>query len=373
MARTPHTILGGLALGAGLILASAAPAAALTPIPDDDGPGLAPNNPLVSIGDAHAYEADGSIQFPLSLSKPTDQITFVTVQRSNVTTSNGDFSGLAAPVAIIPPHSTSGVVSFHLVEGDATEDPETMTVEITNVTGSLIVNDGDATGTVYDADGPVLGATMDQVSEGDPGDDVSLSVEATLSYAIPEDLTFTLATQVVGFGAVPGEDFEPVDDTFTIPAGSSSVIVPITVVSDDVLDDDDGVVMATATDPSRGTTWNSTAVGKILDDDTDGGAGDASGAGTGDDGADQGDDDSASDDSADDLSAGTTSTTHGDRDFEVAMAAASGTDGGSGAPFLPIAGLTVAGFGAAWWLLGRRNGDRQDPRTVDPTGNIDLR
>jgi large repetitive protein len=370
MARNPHTILGGLALGAGLLLASAAPAAALTPLPDDDGPGLAPNNPLVSIGDAHAYEADGSIQFPITLSKASGQITFVTVQRTNGSTSNADFTGFAAPVAIIPPHSTTGTISFPLVDDDATEDPESMIAEITNVTGSLVVNDGEANGTVYDADGPVLGATMDQVSEGDPGDDVSLAVEASLSYPVPEDITFTLQTQVVGFGAVPGDDFEPVDDTFTIPAGSSSVVVPIAVVSDDVVDDDDGVVMAIASDPSRGSTWDNTAVGKILDDDT---AGD--GSGTGDGSGESGvDDETAVGTPGTTSTTSSTSTTDPTDDGEVAMATSAGADGddGSGPPFLPIAGLVIAGFAAAWWLFGRRDDDATDTALVDPTGTIDL-
>lgn len=373
MARNPHTILGALALGAGLFAASAAPAAALTPIPDD-GPGLAPNQPLVSIGDAHAYEADGTIQFPISLTKPATQITFVGVQRSNDTTTNADFTPSPVPVAILPPGATSGTISFPLVDDDSVEDPETMTAEIVSVTGGLIVNDGEATGTIYDGDGPVLGADMDQVQEGDPGDDVALSVEATLSYAAPDDITFTLQTQTVGFGAVPGEDFAPVDDTFVIPAGSTSFVVPVNVVSDDVVDDDDGVVMAVAKDPSRGSTWNNTAVGKILDDDEPGdGSDDGSGSGSG-----TGTDATDSDDDSDDPDSSTTTLDTDTDSTEVAMSTTGGTEGdddGSGPPLLPIGGLLAAGFAGAWWYLGRRSDDDDasvDASTIDPTGTIRL-
>jgi hypothetical protein len=363
MARNLHTTLGALALGAGLLVASAAPAAALTPPPDDDGPGFAPNNPLVSIGDTHAYESDGFIQFPLTLSKPSDQITFVTVQRSNDTTSNADFSGLVAPLAIFAPGTTTSTISFPLVDDDGLEDPEQMTAEITSVTGDLVVNDGTASGAIYDADGPVMGATMDQVDEGDPGDDVVLTVEVTLSYAAPEDISFTLSTQAVGFGAVPGEDFVPLEEIVVIPAGSTSVDVPIQVVSDDVVDDDDGVVMATASDPTQGTTWNNTAVGKILDDDTAGSGGSG-------DGTDDGGGAAPSDDP-------TTPTTAEADDRPVSasgeLAAATRRDDGEGMgiPFLPIAAVIVA-TGLGWWLFARRSNEDDAPRPIDPTGPIHL-
>jgi Calx-beta domain len=374
MARNPHTILGSLAVGAGLLLASASPAAALTP-PDDDGPGFAPNQPLVSIGDAHAYEADGFIQFPITLSKPATQISFVGVKRTNETTTNADFTGLAAPLSIIPPGGTTGTITFPLADDDGVEDPEHMTAEIISVTGGLVVNDGDASGTVYDGDGPVLGATMDEVDEGDTGDDVALSVEATLSYAAPEDISFRLQTQVVGFGAVPGDDFVPVDDWFTIPAGSSSVVVPVHVVSDDVVDDDDGVVMAIASDPSVGTTWNNTAVGKILDDDEPGsgsGSGGTSG-GSGTKVAQSGVDTTTTTDGDD--TPDTTAADRSDRGEDVELAAAAGTSGdddGSGVPFLPVAGLLAGGLGVAWWAFGRRDQAEDDMATVDPTGTIHL-
>jgi hypothetical protein len=264
-------------------------------------------------------------------------------------------------MAIFAPGVTSSTVSFQLVDDDGTEDPETMTAEITSVTGDLVVNSGTATGTIYDADGPVLGADMDQVDEGDPGDEVALSVEVHLSYAAPDDITFGLQTQVVGFGAVPGDDFVPVDDTFTVPAGSSSVIVPIDVVSDDVVDDDDGVVMAIASNPSKGSTWNNTAVCKIVDDDEPG-----DGAGVAPVGA----------------ATGTSTTTEPDdadsaTDLEVAQARNATTgrdDNGSGVPFLPIAALLAAGTAAGWFAFSR-GGDDDEPANhgdVDPTGHIRL-
>jgi large repetitive protein len=373
MARNLHTILGSLAVGAGLLFASASPAAALSP-PPDDGPGLAPNQPLVSIGDAYAYEADGFIQFPISLSKPATQITFVGVKRTNDTTNNADFTGLAAPLSIIPPGGTTSTITFPLADDAGVEDPEHMTAEIVSATGGVVINDGEASGTIYDGDGPVLGATMNEVDEGDPGDDVALSVEATLSYAAPEDISFRLQTQVVGFGAVPGDDFVPVDAWFTIPAGSTSVIVPVDVVSDNVVDDDDGVVMAIASNPSVGTTWNNTPVGKILDDDEPGsGSGAGSGGGSGTKVAPSGADTPSTADGNP-----TSSTTESDRsddsdDAEMTAAAGSSVDdSGSGFPFLPVAGLLAGGFGVAWWAFAKRDSDEDDTAAIDATGVIHL-
>ncbi|HSL59696.1 MAG TPA: hypothetical protein VK866_17745 [Acidimicrobiales bacterium] len=131
---------------------------------------------------------------------------------------------------------------------------------------------------------PGLGAGGDQLElsveghdteEGDPGDEVTLPFIVTASIAPATDVTFRFTTGVVGFGAEPGVDFEPVDAEVTLPAGETHVVVLVPVIPDDVVDDNDGLVIAWISDPSRGTITQGTAVAAIIDDDAPAGSGSA--------------------------------------------------------------------------------------------------
>lgn len=110
-----------------------------------------------------------------------------------------------------------------------------------------------------------------EVVEGDPGDAHVLQFEVTGSRSHGSDVTFRAHTGNLGFEATPGVDFTPVDETVTMPAGATSMVVDVPVTGDlDVEQDAEGaheLVVMWLEDASAGSITDGTALGTIHDDD----------------------------------------------------------------------------------------------------------
>jgi hypothetical protein len=107
------------------------------------------------------------------------------------------------------------------------------------------------------------------VLEGDPGDSNVLAFEVTASKPHSADVTLRAHTGNLGFEATPGVDFTPVDEIVTMPAGATSLIVEVPVIAD-LEPEHDELVIIWLSEPSVGSIElsGSTALGRILDDDT---------------------------------------------------------------------------------------------------------
>ena len=108
-----------------------------------------------------------------------------------------------------------------------------------------------------------------EVVEGDPGDANVLAFQVTASKAHSSDVTLRAHTGNLGFEATPGVDFVPVDEIVTMPAGQTSLVVEVPVIGD-LEPEHDELVIIWLSDPSAGSIAlsGSTALGRILDDDT---------------------------------------------------------------------------------------------------------
>jgi hypothetical protein len=106
-----------------------------------------------------------------------------------------------------------------------------------------------------------------EVVEGDPGDGNVLAFEVTASRAHGSDVTMRAHTGNLGFEATPWVDFVPVDETVTMHAGQTSLVVEVPVIGDTDPEHDE-LVIIWLSDPSSGSVANGTALGRILDDDT---------------------------------------------------------------------------------------------------------
>jgi hypothetical protein len=108
-----------------------------------------------------------------------------------------------------------------------------------------------------------------EVLEGDPGDGHVLSFEITGSRSSAADVTLRAHTGNLGFEATPGVDFTPIDEIVTMPAGATSTTVEVPVIGDTDPEPEE-LVIIWLSDPSSGSIAlsGSTALGRILDDDT---------------------------------------------------------------------------------------------------------
>lgn len=98
------------------------------------------------------------------------------------------------------------------------------------------------------------------VESGDTG---SFTISRTGSTATPLNVGYSVSGT-----AAPGSDYQALPGTATIPAGASSVIVPITPISDTVLESDETVTVTLLSQANYLlSTWNS-ATASIIDAET---------------------------------------------------------------------------------------------------------
>jgi hypothetical protein len=112
---------------------------------------------------------------------------------------------------------------------------------------------------------------MPQVSVGDAkvkeanGDTAVLTFPVTLAQVSSEDVTVDYQTE--DGTAVAGEDYVATSGTATIPAGSRSTSVSVTVVGDKVAEPKESMSLVLA-DPAYGDLVQGTGEGVIVDNDT---------------------------------------------------------------------------------------------------------
>ncbi len=101
------------------------------------------------------------------------------------------------------------------------------------------------------------------IAEGNSGSTVA-NFTVNLSVAVPQTVTVSYAT--VADDATPDQDFTPVSGILTFAPNETSKVVPVTVFGD-ALDEDDETFQLTLSNPVNAHLSDSTAQGRILDDD----------------------------------------------------------------------------------------------------------
>lgn len=224
-----------------------------------------------SISDAQVWEGDSgttTMTFTVTLAEPP-------VLGATVDYSTSDFTA-AAPDDYT---ATSGTLSFSplapertvsvTIQGDTTlEGNEVFFVGLSNSSGPPI-DDGSATGTILNDDGPAITVHDASVTEGDSDDSVELvfpvTFDAASSQAVSVDYTTTPDT--ASEGATSPADYQDATGTLTVPAGETTATIAVTINPDDI-DETDETFTLTLSDPTGDATLaDATATGTIHDDD----------------------------------------------------------------------------------------------------------
>ena len=138
---------------------------------------------------------------------------------------------------------------------------ETYFVDLTLPVNATIA-DGQGLGTITDNDdAPTI--SIDDVSVGEGAGTASFTV--SLSAASGQDVSVNVAT--ADDTATAGADYTAVSSTtITIPAGSTSVTVPVTIL-DDALDEADETYFVNLSNPVNATIADGQGLGTIVDDE----------------------------------------------------------------------------------------------------------
>ena len=131
----------------------------------------------IAIGDANAYENDGTIEFPVTLSVASaDPVTVRYTTFDGSATQPDDYIAASATLTI-PAQTTTGTISITLTDDTFAEDPESFRVRLSAPTGAEIAT-ATAVGVILDDDDlPVIATSDSLIVREDIG---TVVVEVTL-------------------------------------------------------------------------------------------------------------------------------------------------------------------------------------------------
>ena len=221
----------------------------------------------LSISDVRQNEGDSgttNANFIVTLSSPSDQTVTVHYATANGTAIAGSDYTATSGTLTIPAGSTTGTISVPVV-GDRTDEPgETFFVNLSNATYATIT-DSQGGGTILNDD-PHPGIAIGNVSitEGNSGTK-NAAFTVTLSAASGRTTKVNYAT--ADNTATAGSDYTATSGTLTIPAGSTTGTINVTIKGDTTVEPDE-TFFVNLTTPINVVITDSQGLGKIRNDDT---------------------------------------------------------------------------------------------------------
>lgn len=230
------------------------------------GLALVPNGTLqfsataISVG-----EDDGNATLTINRIGGSDGTVSVVVDTADGTASApGDYTTVSR-VITFGPGVTSQQILVPIIDDALQEPSENFTVALSDAAGGAALNAQlAATVTILDNDTP-LTLTIDDVAkaEGNAGT-TTFNFTVHLNAATASDITVDYATS--NDTATAGSDYLSATGTLTIPSGQTSGVISVTV-NGDTAPEPDETFTVTLSNPSAATIGDSTATGKILNDD----------------------------------------------------------------------------------------------------------
>ena len=197
------------------------------------------------------------------MSRTSNQTVTVDYATADGTAQQGSDYAAASGTLQFAPGEASKTIPVPTVEDTVEEQTETFTVTLSNPSGATI-QDGTATGTITDDDGPVTALPLlniidDTVEEGEQA-----QFTVTLSRTSTRTVTVDYAT--ADGTAEAGSDYTAASGTLQFAPGEASKTIPVPTVEDTV-EEQTETFTVTLSNPSGATIQDGTATGTITDDD----------------------------------------------------------------------------------------------------------
>lgn len=214
---------------------------------------------------APASGATNTIEFTVSLSQAsTLPISFQYATVNGTATAPGDLAAASGTVTFAAGETRKTIVVSLI--GDAVQEPdETFRVVLSNPMNATI-QDGDATGTILNDDGPAL-PRLDigdaTVTEGQAGS-TAASFVVTLSAASTKTITVAYAT--AAGTATAGSDFTAGSGVLTFAPGETRKTLTVAVLGD-TTDEPDEMFMVNLSGATNAAVGDGQGAGLIRDDD----------------------------------------------------------------------------------------------------------
>ncbi|WP_188315946.1 Calx-beta domain-containing protein [Chitinophaga agrisoli] len=232
---------------------------------------------IISASDADAAEPNNPGQFTIKVAsgKPAGAAVTANLQIDGTATNGTDYTTIPLTV-VLPAGSSSVNIPLSVIDDDLIEGDETVVIKITSVTTTATFDVGkqdNAAITIKDEDAIDLSVEVvaTKADAAEPGDDPSQAGEFTVRLTSGKKPGQSISVDCALSGtATNGKDYETLPANVVIPAGSSSVTIPVKII-DDLLPEgpefiDLGITKVTGSLPF--TIGNSNDRIGIADDDT---------------------------------------------------------------------------------------------------------
>lgn len=247
---------------------------AVVSITDDDAS-------VVAIpGGISVNESAGEVVVTLSLTNPAASditldyaVALTGVGATDAAAADFDPAGLPSGTVVIPSGSATYPLTIALNDDNIIEQDETFELSISNLTGatSISIDSGadTATVTINSEDAGVLRIlpTVGSINEGD-ADSTSNLFLLTLSDASSTDTTVEYS---ISGTADAGTDYDAIPTTTVIPAGTQSLLIPVTLLGDTLVENDEVITVSLQTSSNSDilidVTSNDVADATIVNDD----------------------------------------------------------------------------------------------------------
>ncbi|POY35328.1 hypothetical protein C3K47_16215 [Solitalea longa] len=221
--------------------------------------------PALSISNSTVSEADGTASFTVSLSSAAAQAVTVDYATADVTATAGSDYTAASGSLTFAPGETSKIIDVAITDDTEDESDETFNVNLSNVSATATISDGQGVGTIQDNDEPPVTPEL-TISSSTVGESEGTAVfNVNLNVASSETITVDYAT--ADGSANSGSDFSATGSgTLTFAPGEISKTIIIDILND-TEEEGDEQYYVNLFNVTNATIINGQGLGTIVDDD----------------------------------------------------------------------------------------------------------
>ena len=197
----------------------------------------------VSLAATRNGDEDGpvSAQFTVTLSRESSTATVIAYSTSGTATSGDDFT--ASGSVTIPAGSLSAVIDIPVVDDTTVEGTETLVVTLDSITSGdseITIDTNNDTATVDLLDDDMAAVSIAATTNGNENGPVDGQFTVSLSSMATQD---TVVSYLVTGTATSGDDFTALSGSVTIPAGSTTATIDVSVIDDMIVEATESMIV----------------------------------------------------------------------------------------------------------------------------------
>ena len=220
--------------------------------------------PTLSINDITVNENVGTTNLTITLSGPSQTATTVVVNTSNGTAISGsDYQSITSFTVTIPAGQTSVSLPIPILDDAIFEPTESFNVVMSSPSSNATIADPTGTVTILDNE-PVPTLSINDITVNENAGTADL----TISLSGPSQTATTVVVNTSNGTAVSGSDYQSITSfTVTIPAGQTSVTLPISILDDTISEPTESFNVVMSSPSSNATIADPTGTVTILDNE----------------------------------------------------------------------------------------------------------